>query len=440
VVNVRNVTNITNIYNYRGGRGFNGIAPLRSGNRYSNLRLAVSDEHIRQAISTVPADHFGTGRAVPTPVSREVFRDGRLMTGNLPIVPTRETLSATNRPASPSTLRGGQQERFYMKSRPAAAPQPFDKQAAQVQQAIQRNGRFAPIRPEARSQAPGLAKPNSMPANGISVSTPQTPLQESKTPMQTKIGRGQAMPTKGVENSGGGIKSSLVNNGWRRFGAGADVAENRPPENPQQSPAKTKAPAQPRKPQPKDAKPAAPNQSDWHRFSDAGRGGDRTARSVQQPENRNARPSEPVKTPPSRPTNPVNTTSPSAEPSPDRNDGWRHFTPQPGSAAPESPNRGNQVNNQWDRFPSRGEPPATHNSREARPPAYGDATRSSRPPLDLKRPIVMPRAPSGAAGPYERGSGGRVGDRRPEPRSGGGARSGSGSSGQSHPPSDRRPH
>ena len=68
--NVVNVTNITNIYNYRGGHRFDGIGPLHGGNRYSNLRLAATNERFQHAISTVPSEHFGTGRFTPPARSR----------------------------------------------------------------------------------------------------------------------------------------------------------------------------------------------------------------------------------------------------------------------------------------------------------------------------------------------------------------------------------
>jgi hypothetical protein len=155
VVNVTDATNITNI-----NRGFDGIVPLHSGNRFSNVRLAASDVRVRKAISTLPTDQFGTGRSAPTAVSREAFRDGSMMTGNLPIVPTRGTLSATNRPASPSSMmRGGQQERFFSKKQPIAAPQSLDKQAAQVQEGIQGDGQVIPVREVTQLDSAGTARP-----------------------------------------------------------------------------------------------------------------------------------------------------------------------------------------------------------------------------------------------------------------------------------------
>jgi FecR protein len=135
-----NVVNITTINNFHGGfRG--GVAPLRPGGAYSNLRLASMDERVRGGISTVPTGQFGTGRSAPVGVSGETFRGGRMIAGNLPVVPTRAALSVSNRPAAASTIpRGGEQQRFFSQARPAAAPQSFDRQVSQVQQSIQRNG------------------------------------------------------------------------------------------------------------------------------------------------------------------------------------------------------------------------------------------------------------------------------------------------------------
>src|ERR1700680_493975 len=142
-VNVTDATSITKL-----NRGVGGIAPLRDDDQFSNVTLAAVNARIRKAISAVPANRFGTGRSASATVSRRAFRDARIITGELPIVPTREALSATNRPASPSsmamsmsmsTTSGGRPERFFTKRQPAAAP-PFDRQAAQIQESIQGNG------------------------------------------------------------------------------------------------------------------------------------------------------------------------------------------------------------------------------------------------------------------------------------------------------------
>src|ERR1700674_685151 len=126
-VNVTDATSITKL-----NRGVGGIAPLRDDDQFSNVALAAVNVRIRKAISAVPADRFGTGRSAPGTVSRRAFRDARIITGNLPMVPTRESLSATNRPASPSSMSmsmsqsqsmmsGGRPERFITKRHAAAA-------------------------------------------------------------------------------------------------------------------------------------------------------------------------------------------------------------------------------------------------------------------------------------------------------------------------------
>src|SRR5260370_36724235 len=100
-LNMVNVTDATDIAKLNRGVG---VGPLRDDDQFSNVRLAAVDVRIRKAISVVPAGRFGTGRSASSTVSRRAFRDARLITGRLPIVPTRGSLSSTNRPASPSSL------------------------------------------------------------------------------------------------------------------------------------------------------------------------------------------------------------------------------------------------------------------------------------------------------------------------------------------------
>jgi len=137
-VSVTDATNITRLTCV--------VAPLRDDNEFSNVSLAAVDGRIRKAISALPADHFGTGRPAPEIVGRRAFRHARVITGNLPIVPTREMLTATNRPANASSmLSGGQQERYFTKRQPAAAPQSFDQEAAEVQESIEGTGQLVPV-------------------------------------------------------------------------------------------------------------------------------------------------------------------------------------------------------------------------------------------------------------------------------------------------------
>jgi hypothetical protein len=212
--NVVNVTNI-NIYNGR-GRGFGGIAPLRAGGAYSNLRLAAMNDRVRGGISTVPTGQFGTGRSTPVGVNGETFRSGHMIAGNLPVVPTRSALSVTNRPAAASTLpRGGVQQRFFSQARPAPAPQSFDRQVSQMRHSLQRNGAGA----------------------GQSFSRGGSPNQNSAIARPTPGVRTPA--SGGFNNASGGQQAERTGRptasedpGWRRFSdtntAQRNGAMNRP--------------------------------------------------------------------------------------------------------------------------------------------------------------------------------------------------------------------
>jgi FecR protein len=99
-------TNI-NVYN----RG--GFAPLHGGTRFSNLRLAVQDPHFRGG-TTVSSREFGTGRMRPQAMSHATFQNAHFSTGRLPVTPTRESFSASGRPAAASTIRNvPQNQRFF---------------------------------------------------------------------------------------------------------------------------------------------------------------------------------------------------------------------------------------------------------------------------------------------------------------------------------------
>ncbi|PYX30286.1 MAG: hypothetical protein DMG80_12665 [Acidobacteria bacterium] len=145
------------------GRGKDGVAPLRNDELFSNVELAGSDERLRKAISALSSDRFGTKHSGAKGVSGRAFRDARLITGNLPIVPTRETLSATNRAANPPTMISSTRpQRFFMMRQPAAATaQSFDEMAAQIQQGVAMEGQLVPAR--AVTQMESTVTPQPMP-------------------------------------------------------------------------------------------------------------------------------------------------------------------------------------------------------------------------------------------------------------------------------------
>jgi uncharacterized protein DUF6600/FecR-like protein len=118
-----------------------GFAPLRAGG-FSTLGFAGNDR-LRGALSTVPADHFGAGRFNSTPASRDMIHEGSMMTGRMPVAPTRASLSASGRAADPSTISGhGDNQHFYSVHQTAGVSRSFDQTAAAERQNIQSNARF----------------------------------------------------------------------------------------------------------------------------------------------------------------------------------------------------------------------------------------------------------------------------------------------------------
>jgi hypothetical protein len=184
-VNVADATDIMYI-----NRASGVVAPLLRGSHFSSVGLAAIDVQVRKAISTLPADQFGTGRSTPSAVSRAAFRDGRFITGKLPIVPTRETLSATNRPASLSSMMGGgRPERFFTKRQPAAPPQSLDEQAALVQQGVRESGQIVPVREVTQLESAGTAQPMPL-ENGVERTVQPTKSVQSEDRSGSRLGRG----------------------------------------------------------------------------------------------------------------------------------------------------------------------------------------------------------------------------------------------------------
>jgi hypothetical protein len=130
------VVNVTNIHITN---RFGGFVPLHGGNRFSNVNN-IRNEHIFRGMSTVNAGHFGTGgRMRPVPMTRQQLGGARLMAGNLPVVPSRASLSASGRPAAPSTIRNGGSERFFGTHNNIARPVSFQQQTASLRQTMQNN-------------------------------------------------------------------------------------------------------------------------------------------------------------------------------------------------------------------------------------------------------------------------------------------------------------
>ena len=385
------MVNINHFNNFHGGQ-FGGFDPLHGGNRFSNLHMAGTNAGVRGGMSMLRTSEFAS-RAVARPVSAETFRQGRVLTGNLPLTPNRQSLSVTNRPASPGTMHAGAAQHFFSQNRTAAA-QSFARQTTPMQQqSMARNGQIgSPSRAQANVQGP---------TQGAAVNR----------------GYGET-----ARNSSAAAQPA-GNNGWQRFG-NTQMAQNRAPANqaPGGNPSRSYSPATSGNDVSRQSRQASQDRGGWQRFpnsnQNSGASSSPAARS-------NVRSAGPADSAPAR-----------SSAAPDRGAGWQRFTPQ-NQSAPAG--RGASPMNQSERpTPGGGNRGYSGASsyREAGPGPSGYSrggssyrpTPSSRPPLNLHQPIVTPRSGGGGGG-YNRGGGGYSGGGSRGSYGGGGGGSRGGSSG-----------
>ena len=130
---------VVDFHHFNDFHRFGGFRPLHGGERFSNLRLAATDQRFRRSISAMDAHHFGTGGFRARGISEGEFRNARMMGGNLPVVPTHASLSASNRAANRSTIHNGAPSHFFG-NRPTARTASFSHEASQMRQNIDRSG------------------------------------------------------------------------------------------------------------------------------------------------------------------------------------------------------------------------------------------------------------------------------------------------------------
>ena len=114
-----NVIDIHNVYNIHGG-----IRPLYRSDRFSNLRNVFTNDRLRGGVSGVPVGNFGRGFGRANQVSISELHSGRVIAGNLPINPTRESRRVSDRPVgSWAAARVNRDQRFFSNPRSAQAQQ-----------------------------------------------------------------------------------------------------------------------------------------------------------------------------------------------------------------------------------------------------------------------------------------------------------------------------
>ena len=410
VVNVTNITNV-NVYNVHTG----GIPPLRTGTKFSNLHMAWNNDRVRGAISTVPSNDFGRGRITVQAATREQFRDGKIVAGNLPVVPTRESLFAGERRTSaPKVAREVKSERFFGTSRPVTTRQSFDHEATEVKTAIQRDGRFTPVvggqRPAAgetnqRSATPPVGgRTDVMRGAKTNEAGNASGNQSWRRPGGTERQASPAGGTPANRGAGTGKPSPVQNQDWRRSPSSGSPAQNKgsaPPANTTR-PGNTKAPDVRRAPS------ADNNNQQWRRFNMTTESAPRSASSATEaPASRDRFQRQEESTP-----------------AQDRGNDWRRFPSVQERNDSAGTSRNAAAETQRDSGNWRQASPQRQSDPGSwRQSAPRDSGRSaSRPQLDMRQPIVTPRS-SGPSGGYRSGGGGGGGGSRPAPspnRGGGG--------------------
>src|ERR1700683_5257361 len=125
------------VVGFRGGfNRFGGFAPLHGGTRFSNI-ANIHDARVGRGLSTVNAGHFGAGHVNAMAATREQIGGARMMAGNLPVVPSRASLSASGRAAAPSSIHSGTQS-FYGTQSPART-ESLHERTAQLRQSMTQN-------------------------------------------------------------------------------------------------------------------------------------------------------------------------------------------------------------------------------------------------------------------------------------------------------------
>ena len=444
LVNVTNITNITNI------RNIGTVPPLATARQplMSNLN-SVNNTRVRQALTTVPAVQFGRGSIAASrqAVTPEMLKQGQLVAGRLPVVPTRESLSAVKRPVNPAALpaHSDANQHFFTKTTPPAGPRPFTQEAAQVRQMIQQTG--------TATAAEGRTAGTGSPATTAQAQRSGSSAQGAMAAPEARIGS-TAAGTGGAGNrsssfgnqtaapgtrSQGSSRTPLYDNealnrlsqtGFGRSGSqtaaanGASQAGSKPSsQRPQGSPSAQSGTVP-------GSGATAQSKPGWHQFADRSQPGSSAVRDRNQAPSIAERAQPHTSTPTQnvrpgwqsfsqggqvmRPASPEQgAPSRSAvqgqggwqrfeRPAPSYRSSQRFERPAPSNRSSQSfGSRSESVNPGWNRSPSRFESPAAAGQLQR---MYGQSPGTyQRPQLDIRKPIVTTRAPGGSGGGYRGG-------------------------------------
>ncbi|MGH9732891.1 MAG: DUF6600 domain-containing protein, partial [Candidatus Acidiferrales bacterium] len=355
-----------------GGRRFDPL--FRGRNGFSNISRVENDARIRGGISSVRGSEFGHGDArFQRGIGAGQFRQASLMTGKLPVAPTRESLGRLQRNVSPAIARTGSMnnQRFFSQSRPSFTPRPFNEQAQRAQQMIA----------SSRTQAGTTNNRGNSGMNGARLPTAPAMQRNGDARTMRPFSNGNGRSADGAPAVQSGRSNAAPQNsvrpGWHSFGGNGHPST---PQNSMPNRGSRGQQATPAQQSPNTfSQPSARTPSQrpgWHSFTPSN-GGNNGYRPSQAPARMNQG------TPPRQ----FQQQNPSGQ---QRQGGWRTFTPSQQQSRPAG--RPNTA-------PSR---PGYQNSPRSNP-GY-----SSRSPLDMRQPIVSRRAPSnyyGGGAPQRYGGG-----------------------------------
>ncbi len=228
---------VVDIHNSFGNR--DGIRPLHDGDRFSNLRGIETNDRLRNGISGVRSDSFGRGTESPRGISGDEFRQGRMMTGNLPVVPGHDSTRVSNRPVSASVqARANQQQRFFTRSIPSGQHESFSQASSHIQQSIQRDGNFRALnggaanRPEPQGQSQVQVQGQAQGWNRFGGNQPQAQQQQQPqsrgfSPNQNQSPNRPEMQGRSEQPQAQGNGGNGGNEGWQRFNGGASNSQPR---------------------------------------------------------------------------------------------------------------------------------------------------------------------------------------------------------------------
>jgi len=351
-----NVVNITVINNFHGHGGY--IAPLAVRGRqpyFSNAHLALTNPRVRGSITSVSAENFGRGghEGWRHGVEEHELRESRVMTANLPVVPSRESLHAGNGNAgAPAGIQTRNNDHFFTKHAPPAARQEsFHDQMQRVQRVVG---------PEAAGASHGGAT-----NDATNASTGQHSFSEGGRRIES--GMNNAHTPNGGSTAGSNAAqdhSRGDHSGWNKFGSpaghsGGDVGNGRSDSsgNPRGS-----------------SGGVSDHQVNGRQMNDRQMSDHQINSGMSQPSEHNAGQSS--HTPESG--------------------GWQKF-PSGGDHGSDS-GRGSDHSSVVDH----GSGPGISAADRVDHASQGNSGGNSRPPLDLHRPIVTPREQPGNSSPAQR--------------------------------------